>query len=76
MAKQRNVVRVVPSGKNHWNVTQNGQTVSKHRKKETAVDQARGIANKQPPSQLIIHKQNGQFQTEHTYGDDPHPPDG
>ena len=76
MVKSRNITRVVPDGKKGWNVTQNGQTLGNHHRKETAVEHAMQIARRESPSQLVIHKQNGQFQTEHTYGNDPHPPEG
>ena len=76
MAKSRNVVRVVPNNQGGWKVTQSGQTISNHRKKTTAVDIGRNIAKKEQPSQLVIHKKNGQIQTEHTYKSDPYPPEG
>jgi hypothetical protein len=34
------------------------------------------IAKNKPSSQVIIHKRNGKFQEERTYGNDPHPPKG
>jgi len=34
------------------------------------------IARNQNYSQIIIHKMNGQFQSERTYGRDPFPPKG
>jgi len=44
--------------------------------KAEAVERARELANAQPLGQVVIHKSNGQIQTEHTYGNDPHPPKG
>lgn len=44
--------------------------------KAAVVDRARDIAKAQPLGQVVIHKSNGQIQTEHTYGKDPHPPKG
>ena len=44
--------------------------------KANTVDRARDLAKAQPLGQIVIHKTNGQIQTEHTYGDDPHPPKG
>ena len=77
MPKKRNVTRVVPNkSTGGWKVTKDGKTVSNHRKKTTAVPKGRTTAKKQQPSQLVIHKKNGQIQTEHTYKNDPHPPDG
>lgn len=40
-------------------------------RKTEAVDRARQIARNQAPSQVIIHKEDGTFQTEHTYEDEP-----
>ena len=76
MGKKRSIIRVVPDGEKGWNVNKGGKTISHHRKKEKAVDQGRHIAHQDSPSQLVIHKQNGQIQTEHTYRNDPHPPEG
>lgn len=45
-------------------------------RKVEAVERARQIAQNQSPSQVVIHKMDGTIQTEHTYGDDPHPPKG
>jgi hypothetical protein len=76
MARKRNVVRVVPDRGQAWNVKKDGEKISHHRKKERAINQGRRIARQDLPSQLVVHKQNGQIQTEYTYRDDPHPPDG
>jgi len=34
------------------------------------------IAREHPLSQVMIHKENGEIQSERTYGADPHPPKG
>ena len=34
------------------------------------------IAKNKPSSQVIIHKRDGKFQEERTYGNDPYPPKG
>jgi hypothetical protein len=34
------------------------------------------IAKEHPLSQVIIHKENGEIQSERTYGEDPYPPKG
>jgi hypothetical protein len=39
--------------------------------KEKAVAQAKREAKTAPLGQVVIHKQNGVIQTEHTYGEDP-----
>lgn len=44
--------------------------------KAEAVDRGRELAKAPPLGQLIIHKTDGSFQTEHTYGKDPYPPKG
>lgn len=44
--------------------------------KEKALKQAPRIIRNQKPSQLKIHKKNGKFQEERTYGKDPYPPKG
>ncbi len=75
MSKSRTVIHVVPN-KGHWSVKKGGQVVSNHGKKENAVTNSTSIAKKQGNSQVVIHKKNGQIQTEHTYGNDPYPPKG
>ncbi len=49
---------------------------SVHETKKDAQQAAREQAKKDSPSQVIIHKKDGKIQEEHTYGNDPHPPDG
>ena len=44
--------------------------------KAEVVDRARDLAKAQPLGQVVIHKSDGQIQTEHTYGKDPFPPKG
>ncbi len=44
--------------------------------KVEAVSRGRGRARNAPLGQLKIHKQDGRIQTEHTYGEDPYPPEG
>lgn len=61
-----------------WNVK--GENASRasstHDTKVDAVDRARELAKSQSLGQIVIHKQDGKIQTEHTYGKDPHPPKG
>ena len=40
-------------------------------RKSEAVERGREIAENQAPSQLLIRKASGEFQKDHTYGDDP-----
>ncbi len=44
--------------------------------KAEVVDRTRDLANAKPLAQVLIHKADGRFQTEHTYGKDPYPPKG
>jgi hypothetical protein len=61
-----------------WRVAgENSQRAdSLHSTKASAVERAKELAKAQPLGQVIIHKQDGKFQTEHTYGKDPYPPEG
>jgi hypothetical protein len=55
-----------------WAVAQRGgEQVSTHAKKETAVDRAKALAKAADLGQVVIKKQDGRIQTEHTYGKDP-----
>ena len=49
---------------------------SSHDTKAEAVDRAKELAKNQDLGQVVIHKQDGTIQTEHTYGKDPYPPKG
>lgn len=44
--------------------------------KAEAIDRGRDLAKSKPLGQLVIHKSNGRFQSERTYGKDPYPPKG
>lgn len=68
----------VSPAKNGWKVQAEGsqRASSNHDTKSDAVARARELAKAQPTGQMIIHKQDGTFQTEHTYGKDPYPPKG
>ncbi len=61
-----------------WKVKKEGaERASRiHDTKKEAEQAAREQAKKDKPSQVIIHKEDGTIQEEHTYGNDPHPPDG
>jgi hypothetical protein len=61
-----------------WKVKKEGsqRSSSVHDTKQAAEQAAREQAKKEPLSQVIIHKKDGTIQEEHTYGNDPHPPDG
>jgi hypothetical protein len=76
MSKRR-VYDVSPKGK-EWSVKERGadRAVGNFAKKSDAVDRAREVAKNQPRAQVVIRKQDGSIQTEHTYGGDPYPPKG
>mgnify|MGYP001769713510 CR=1 FL=1 len=61
-----------------WKVKIEGaqRSSSVHDTKQEAEQAAREQAKKGSLSQVIIHKKDGTIQEEHTYGNDPHPPDG
>jgi len=73
----RKTYHIVPN-QDGWKVQAEGaqRASSSHDNKAAAVDRARQLAKAQPLGQMIIHKRDGSFQTEHTYGKDPHPPKG
>lgn len=74
----RVVYHVVPDGGDGWKVkaTHASRASSTHTTKVDAVARAKDLAKSQPLGQIVIHKQDGSIQTEHTYGQDPHPPKG
>ena len=44
--------------------------------KAEAVQKAAELGRNNGHAQVVIRKENGQIQSERTYGDDPHPPKG
>ena len=77
MAK-RKTYHVTSDGDGSWRVKAKGaaRASSTHENKTDAVQNARDLAKAQPKGQIVIHRKDGQIQTEHTYGKDPHPPKG
>jgi hypothetical protein len=72
----RKIYRVLPSGSS-WKLTgPAGGTLSTHSTKAPAVTAGRSAAKNDQPSQLVVHKADGTFEYEYTYGDDPYPPPG
>ena len=72
----RKVYRVLPDG-GSWKVTgPTGSTLSTHSTKPPAVSAGQTAAKADQPSQLVVHKADGTFEYEYTYGDDPFPPKG
>jgi hypothetical protein len=60
----------------NWKVTHGGSTLDTHANKADAIASARAWAKANPPSQVLVQKQDGTWQVEWTYGDDPFPPRG
>jgi hypothetical protein len=75
---KRTVFHVTKNPKGGWDVKkQAAKRASTNQPTKTlAITKGRQLAKNEKPGQLVIHKQNGQIQTEHTYGNDPHPPKG
>lgn len=67
---QKATVRVVPQPEGGWIVEtgRDGQVSSVHRTKDEAVMNARELAKANEPSQVLVYKQDGTVQAEHTYG--------
>jgi len=76
----RIVYRVTPRGED-WTVSRDGVHQSTHGTKQPAVDAGSSAARREweafkRPSQCVIHRADGTFEKEWTYGDDPYPPKG
>jgi uncharacterized protein DUF2188 len=73
MATNRTVYHVVPDASGErWLVTQeHGGLREEHRTKEDAVNAAKQRARGQEPSQVKVHKSDGNMDYESRYGDDP-----
>lgn len=71
---ERAVYYVVPDKESgEWHVKREGssEAISTHSRKDEAVAAATDLAKHKLPSQVKIHKKDGTFQREYTYGDDP-----
>jgi uncharacterized protein YdaT len=70
---KRKVIHVVPCQDGNWAVKKEGadRASSIYSRKDEAIDRAKEIAKRAELGQVKIHKENGTFQTEHTYGKDP-----
>jgi hypothetical protein len=66
----RETYRVVAQPEGGWVVEtgKSGQVSSVHRNKDEAVEDARGRARANEPSQVLVYKKDGTVQTERTYG--------
>jgi hypothetical protein len=74
MANDRTVYHVVPDKTGeHWIISQERDDVfrEEYRTKAEAVEAAKRRARGQEPSQVKVHKSDGNMEYESTYGDDP-----
>ena len=71
----RNVYRVQHIDE-QWRVRHEDSTLSSHPNKEETVAAGTAVAKVNEPSQLVVHKMDGTFEYEYTYGGDPSPPKG
>lgn len=73
MAKDRTVYHVFPNGENGWKAENigNKKVVVENDTKEEVVREIKERARKEEPSQVVVHKKDGTFEYESTYGDDP-----
>ena len=74
----RQIYHVTKNKKNGWDVKKEGsQRVSNnYSTKQETVQRGKQLAKNAILGQIKIHKSNGKFQTEYTYGNDPYPPVG
>lgn len=75
---ERKIYHVVPDPNGGWKVIlEGGKRASRcFPTKSEATAYGRNLAKKAELGQLKIHKKDGSFQTEYTYGNDPFPPEG
>lgn len=59
-----------------WKITHNGSVLSYQSTKDAAIKAGVEVAKINQPSQLMIHRADGTFEQEFTYGNDPFPPRG
>lgn len=74
MAENRTVYHVVPDASGErWviSIENDDQFRQEFRTKGEAVDAAKERARQQEPSQVKVHKADGNMEYESTYGDDP-----
>lgn len=73
MAKDRTVYHVLPNGDKGWKVENvgNKKVLMEEATKEEIVKKIKEKAKKEEPSQVVVHKKDGNIEYESTYGDDP-----
>ncbi len=70
MAKSRKVYHVAPGANGGWDVKaeDNKRPSGNFKTKTDAVARGKELAKKPALGQLIVHKQDGSIQTQHSYG--------
>ena len=78
MGKRQNYDVSYDNDSKDWPVKQEGakRAIGRFGTKAEAVRKASEIGRNQKPAQVRIHKKDGTFQEERTYGNDPYPPKG
>lgn len=73
MAKDRTVYHVLPNGDKGWKAENVGskKVIMEEATKEEIVKKIKEKAKKEEPSQVVVHKKDGNIEYESTYGDDP-----
>ena len=66
----RKIYRVVPAS-GDWELKHQGVVLYTNANKQPTVEQGQTTAKANQPSQLMVHKADGTFEYEYTYGDDP-----
>jgi len=72
---ERKVYHIVPNSgqEKDWKIKEEkvDEPIGLFSNKEEAIEKAKEIAKANEPSQIVVHREDGQIQTEYTYGDDP-----
>jgi hypothetical protein len=73
MAKDRTVYHVLSHGEKGWKAENvgNNKTIVEDDTKEQVIQKIKERAGQEEPSQVMVHKSDGTFKYESTYGDDP-----
>ena len=65
----------VSPDRGRWKATQGGETLSRHRTQQAAIDAGRREARRDG-AELNVQGRDGQIRIKNTYGTDPFPPKG
>ncbi len=73
MARNRTVYHVLPNGDKGWKAenVENKKVILEEKTKEEIVKKIKAKARDEEPSQVVVHKRDGNIEYESTYGDDP-----